>query len=234
MTAWMWVLMLKAIVFDLDNTLVNFWAFKKEASREAAKAMVGAGLPMSAERAEALIFNIYKTRGVEYQQTFSEVVKPFAFAKPMFEKIRDAGVVAYLRKKGEVLKPYPGIIETLAELKKTHKLAVLTDAPREQAHQRLVFTGLGEYFEQVGTFHDTNVMKPGAEPFLSICRKLGVEPAQALMVGDNPARDMKGAHDVGMKTCLARYDPYFESDGPKADFEIDKPGELLEVVRLIG
>lgn len=226
--------MLKAIIFDLDNTLVNFWAFKKEASHEAAKAMVGAGLPMSAERAETLIFNIYKTHGVEYQQTFSDVIKPFGFDKPKFEKIRDAGIVAYLRKKGAVLKPYPGVVETLAELKKTYRLAVLTDAPREQAHQRLAFTGLGEYFDEVGTFHDTSVMKPGAEPFLHICKKLGVEPAHALMVGDNPGRDMKGARDVCMKTCLAKYDPYFENEGPKSDFEIEKPGELLEVVKRIG
>lgn len=225
--------MLKAVIFDLDNTLVNFWAFKKEASAEAAHAMVGAGLPMSAERAEALIFNIYKTHGVEYQMVFTDVIKPFKFDKGMFERIRDAGIVAYLRKKEQVLRPYDGIIPTLAELKKSYRLAVLTDAPREQAHQRLAFTGLGEYFDAVGTFHDTSVMKPGAEPFLHICRKLGVEPAEALMVGDNPARDMKGARDVGMKTCLAKYDPYFEKEGPKADFEIDKPGELLEVVRLL-
>ncbi len=226
--------MLQAVVFDLDNTLVNFWAFKKEASREAAKAMVAAGLPMSAERAEALIFNIYKTHGVEYQQTFSDVIKPFGFEKPVFEKIRDAGIVAYLRKKGAVLKPYDGVVETLAELKKTYRLAVLTDAPREQAHQRLAFTGLAEYFDEVGTFHDTNVMKPGAEPFLSICKKLKVEPAHALMVGDNPARDMKGARDVGMKTCLAKYDPYFENEGPRSDFEIEKPADLLEVVKKIA
>ncbi len=226
--------MLKAIVFDLDNTLVNFWVFKKEASAEAAKAMVGAGLPMSAERAEALIFNIYKTHGVEYQQTFSEVIKPFGFEKHLFERIRDAGIVAYLRKKEQVLKPYQGIVETLAELKKEYKLAVLTDAPREQAHKRLEFTGLQDYFDEVGTFHDTSVMKPGAEPFLHICKKLGIQPAECLMVGDNPARDMKGARDVGMKTCLAKYDPYFENEGPKSDFEIDRPGELLEVVKKLS
>ncbi len=227
------LLMLKAIIFDLDNTLVNFWQFKKEASREAARAMVAAGLTMSPERAETLIFNIYKTHGVEYQLTFSELIKPFGFPKLEFEKIRDAGVVAYLRKKEQVLKPYPGMSETLAELRKTYLLGVLTDAPREQAKQRLAFTGLSEYFGAVGTFHDTNVMKPGAEPFLAICKKMDVQAGEVLMVGDNPARDMAGAKAVGMKTCLAKYDPYFENEGPKADFEIDKPLELLEIIKKI-
>ncbi|VVB57356.1 Glyceraldehyde 3-phosphate phosphatase [uncultured archaeon] len=226
--------MLKSIIFDLDNTLVNFWQFKQESAREASAAMVAAGLPMTEQGAYNLIFKIYEQKGVEYQLVFTDMIKPFNFPKAQFEKIRDAGIVAYLRKKGQVLKPYPGIPETLAELKKSYSLAVLTDAAREQAHQRLNFTGLAEYFEQVGTFHDTNIYKPGTEPFLSICKKLNVQPSECLMVGDNPGRDMKGAQAVGMKTCLAKYDPYFESAGPHPDFSIEQPADLLEVVRRIG
>ncbi len=226
--------MLKAVIFDLDNTLVNFWQFKQESAREASAAMVQAGLPMSAESAYNLIFKIYKERGVEYQLVFTDMIQPFHFPKAKFEKIRDAGIVAYLRKKGQVLRPYAGIPETLAELKKSYRLGILTDAAREQAHQRLNFTGLQEYFDAVGTLHDTNIYKPGIEPFLHICQKLQVQPAEALMVGDNPGRDMKGARAVGMKTCLAKYDPYFDNDGPAPDFEIEKPQQLLEVVKRIG
>ena len=226
--------MLKAIIFDLDNTLVNFWQFKQESAREAAKAMIAAGLEMKEESIYNIIFKIYQERGVEYQLVFTDLLKPFDFPKPKSERIRDAAIVAYLRKKEQVLRPYPGITETLATLKLTYKLAVLTDAGREQASKRLAFTGLAEYFEAVGTLHDTNIYKPGAEPFLSICQKLGVQSSECLMVGDNPGRDMKGAHAVGMKTCLAKYDPYFEKEGPNPDFEIDKPEKLLEIVKRIG
>ena len=226
--------MLKAVIFDLDNTLVNFWKFKQESAREAAKAMISAGLEMKEESIYHLIFKIYQERGVEYQFVFTDLLKPFAFEKVKFERIRDAAIVAYLRKKGQVLRPYPGIIETLTALKSSYRLAVLTDAARDQAHSRLNFTGLSEYFEAVGTLHDTNVYKPGVEPFLAICKKLGVEPSECLMVGDNPARDMAGAHAVGMKTCLAKYDPYFEKAGPLPDYEIDKPEKLLEIVKRIG
>jgi putative hydrolase of the HAD superfamily len=222
--------MLKAIIFDLDNTLVNFWQFKQESAREASLAMVAAGLPMSAQNAYNLIFKIYKEQGVEYQFVFTDLLKPFNFPRHKFEKIRDAAIVAYLRTKERVLKPYPKIPQILAELKKSYLLAVLTDAPREQAHKRLAFTGLQEFFDAIGTFHDTNVYKPGIEPFLSICKKLGVKPSECLMVGDNPARDMKGAHAVGMLTCLAKYDPYFESEGPSADFTIETPSQLLQIV----
>jgi len=226
-------IMLKAVIFDLDNTLVNFWEFKQESSKEAAKAMVGAGLEMSAGACERLIFKIYETHGIDYQLTFTELLKPFKFEKDKFEKIRNAGITAYLRKKGEILRPYGGMEATLHELKKDYSLAVLTDAPREQAHSRLAFTGLQNYFSQVGTFHDTNIYKPGVEPFLHICKKLEVKAEECLMVGDNLSRDIRGAKLVGMHTCFAKYGQVFGDDGTKAEFEIDKPVQLLEVVKKI-
>ncbi len=222
--------MLQAILFDLDNTLVNFWAFKQASAKEASRAMVEAGLPMTPERCYNLIFSIYKSHGVEYQQTFTELLKPFEFEKPVMLRIRDAGISAYLRSKSQVLKPYDGVPEMLAALQPKYKLGVLTDAPRTQAHQRLAFTGLQEYFSAVGTFHDTNAMKPDAAPFLHICEKLKVEPKHVLMVGDNPARDIKGAHLLGMKTCLAKYDQWYENEGPTPDFIIHQPLELLDLV----
>jgi len=225
--------MLKAIIFDLDNTLVNFWEFKQESAKEAAKAMVKAGLEMSPEACEKLIFKIYELHGIEYQLTFSELLKPFKFKKEKFEKIRNAGISAYLRAKGRTLKPYEGVEGMLFELKKDYLMAVLTDAPREQAQQRLEFVNLGQYFHAVGTFHDTNIYKPGVEPFLHILEKLSVKAGEALMVGDNPSRDIRGAKSAGMKTCFARYGHCFGDDGTKADFEIGKPVELLEVVRKI-
>ncbi len=225
--------MLRAIIFDLDNTLVNFWEFKQVSAKEAARAMADAGLEMAPDRAEKLIFSIYEQYGIEYQLTFSELLKPFGFKKDKFEKIRNAAITAYLRSKSKVLRPYEGVPAMLAGLGKDRPLAVLTDAPRTQAHQRLEFTGLQAYFCQVGTFHDTSIYKPGAEPFLHICKKLGIEPSEALMVGDNPRRDIGGAKKVGMRTCLAKYGQVFEGDGTIADYEIRKPEELLELVKRI-
>ncbi|MFH1306154.1 MAG: HAD family hydrolase [Candidatus Micrarchaeota archaeon] len=222
--------MLKAIIFDLDNTLVNFWEFKKESAKEAAKAMVNAGLEMDGERVEKLIFNIYEIYGIEYQMTFTELLKPFKFEKGKFERMRNAAITAYLRKKGEILKPYEGVEEMLGKLKGKYKLAVLTDAPKGNAYKRLEFSGLEKYFEKVGTFHDTNIYKPGVEPFLHILGELGVKAEEALMVGDNPGRDIKGARNAGMKTVFAKYGHVFGDDGTKADYEINKPRELIEFV----
>lgn len=229
--------MLKAILFDLDNTLVNFWKFKKDSANAAARAMVEAGLPISQKDCYDRIFLIYKKHGVEYQLTFTELLAPLELRPLLKAKIRDAGVAAYKQCKKDMLKPYPGMPETLTALKNDFglRLGVLTDAPRAQAHARLDFTGLQNHFEAVGTFHDTHALKPAAAPFLHICQKMNVEPSDVMMVGDNPARDIAGAHSLGMKTCLAKYDPYLGNTGPAPDFSIDEPKELLDIVgKLLG
>ena len=46
--------------------------------------------------------------------------------------------------------------------------------------------------------------KPDKHPFIRICGLLKVAPASCLYVGDNPAVDVAGAEQIGMKTILIR------------------------------
>jgi putative hydrolase of the HAD superfamily len=225
--------MVKAVIFDLDNTLVNFWEFKTLSSANASKAMIEAGLEMSEESAKKLIFKIYETYGFEYQLTFTQMLKPLKLEKKKFERIRNCAISAYLRTKEQMLRPYVGVEDMLENLSKDYKLAILTDAPREQAHQRLEFCKLKNYFSAIGTFHDTNIYKPGVEPFRKILTQLEVEPKQAIMIGDNPSRDIRGATLAGMRTCFAKYGHNFGDDGTKAEFEVKNPTDIIDIVRKI-
>jgi ribonucleotide monophosphatase NagD (HAD superfamily) len=48
------------------------------------------------------------------------------------------------------------------------------------------------------------VGKPSTEIYRSACRLLGVAPAEAMMVGDDPESDLAPAAGIGMRTCLVR------------------------------
>jgi HAD superfamily hydrolase (TIGR01458 family) len=48
------------------------------------------------------------------------------------------------------------------------------------------------------------VGKPSTEIYRSACRLLGVDPAEAMMVGDDPESDLAPAAAIGMRTCLVR------------------------------
>jgi len=221
---------LKSILFDLDNTLIDFLTFKKETAKAAAKAMVAQGLPMSETEAYGKIFSTYDEKGIEYQKTFFEVLRPLNLDINQAEKIQQAAIIAYQKKKYEILRPYPMVKPTLRKLKeKSLKLGVVSDAPRNKAWQRLVLSGLENEFDFVITHSDTQEFKPHPSPFTLALKKLGVLPNEVLFVGDNPARDIKGARAVGMKTCLARYGQVFK-EKEDADYEIEKFEDLLRLV----
>lgn len=221
---------LAALAFDLDNTLINFMLFKRKTAAAAASAMVEQGLPLSKEEAEERIFEIYSKKGIEYQKTFYDLISPFHLPLNKAERIQQAGILAYLKTKFAVLHPYPDVPQTLHELRFKYKLAVVTDAPRNKAWQRLLLTNLAGYFDTVITFHDTNAHKPSQEPFQKLVSALALEPKQILFTGDNAARDIKGAKEAGMRTCLAKYGAIIGFDSSvQPDFEIERFSDLLGI-----
>jgi HAD superfamily hydrolase (TIGR01662 family) len=133
-----------------------------------------------------------------------------------------------LKQKYHYLKPYPGVIDTLHELKQQgFKLGVLSDGVRVKAWMRLNGAGLDSYFDAVVTYEDTGKRKPAKEPFLRICDELEVRPEECLMLGDWPERDVQGGRLAGMKTCLAKYGQMHET---KADYQIETFSKLLTIV----
>ena len=223
--------MLKAVLFDLDNTLLDFLTFKIETAKAAAKAMVREGLPMDETEAYGKIFSVYDEKGIEYQKTFHDVIKPLGLEINDAERIQQAAIVAYLKRKFEVMRPYPMVRPTLMALRgKGLKLGIVTDAPRNKAWQRLVITGLERDFDIVVTLDDTAMKKPHPSPFFMALEKLGLLPQACLFVGDNPEKDIQGAKEIGMRTCLARYGAWNKKAEPKAEFEISRFDELQGLV----
>ncbi len=222
--------MFKAVLFDLDNTLLDFLTFKKETAKAAAKAMIKQGLPTTEIEAYGKIFSVYDQKGIEYQKTFYEVVNQYNLELNIAERIQQAGILAYLQTKFNVLKPYPMVKPTLRKLRENGvKLAIVSDAPRNKAWQRLILTNLENEFDFVVTHSDTMEFKPHPSPFTLALKKLAVLPDAVLFVGDNPSRDIKGAKAVGMRTCLAKYGQTFRED-TKSDYEIDRFEDLLKVI----
>ena len=65
---------IKAIIFDLDNTLVDFMKMKEVAIDAAVDAMIDAGLPMKKEVAKSKIFEVYDAKGIEFKRVYTEPV----------------------------------------------------------------------------------------------------------------------------------------------------------------
>jgi putative hydrolase of the HAD superfamily len=222
--------MISAVIFDLDNTLVDFMAMKRQAVEAAIHAMRDAGLKLPAKEIRKRIDTIYQQRGIEFQSVFDELLYN-EFSKIDY-KILSAGVIAYRRAREAALVPYPHVYLTLMELIKMHiKLAVVSDAPAKEAWLRLCYLNLHHMFDVVVTFEDTGERKPNPGPFRKALDRLKVKAAEALMVGDWAERDVVGAAQVGMKTIFARYGDTFETKVSHADYDIDDVAQVIDIVR---
>ncbi len=222
--------MIKAIIFDLDNTLTDFIKMKRLSVEAAASAMIDAGLDMKAERIMRKLFKLYDQLGWEHQTIFQKFLQEET--KTIDYRILAYAINAYRRVRVGFLEPYPHVIATLQKLKeKGITLAIVSDAPKIQAWMRLSAMKIDYFFDTVVTFDDTKQKKPSPKPFEVALKKLRLPPEDCLMVGDMPERDIMGAKKMGMQTCFAKYGHRKGKKIVKADYELNDILDLLKIVK---
>jgi len=221
---------MKAILFDLDNTLIDFIRMKRQSCDAAVSAMISSGLKTGKAEAERLLFELYDRYGIEYNLIFQELLK--RIGRKVDYRILANGIVAYRKAQAGLVTPYPNVVKTLLRLKERGlKLAIVTDAPRLKAWLRLVEMRLDDFFDEVICFEDTGEHKPSAKPFMLALKRLHIKPHDAMFVGDWPERDVKGARALGIRTIFAEYG-YTKKTKPriKADHTIKSFEEILEYI----
>jgi putative hydrolase of the HAD superfamily len=221
--------MIKAVIFDLDNTLTDFMRMKENAVDAAVDAMIDAGLRYRPEEIKRKVYEVYEREGIEFQKVFDHAL--VEMLGEMDFKIHAAGIVGYRRAKEASLVLYPHVKVTLMDLmKRGIRLGVVSDAPRQEAWLRLCYLQLHHMFDFVTTFDDTQERKPSPKPFMRALDYFQLEPPQAIMVGDWPERDITGAGNLGMITVFARYGDTKGLKESGADYEIDDVFELVDIV----
>ena len=221
--------MIRAVVFDLDNTLVDFMRMKRNSVEAGVAAMIDAGLTDAKEDIDRTIKGIYDEQGIEYQHVFNSMLQKLIGAVDY--KILASGIIAYRRAREATLVPYPHVHSTLFTLARMGlKLGVVSDAPPLEAWLRLCALNLQHIFDAVVTFQDTGVRKPDPAPFRSVLSQLAVAPGEAIMVGDWEERDIVGATNVGMITAFARYGDTFATPRTTAAHELFDIRELIDII----
>ena len=222
--------MIKAIIFDLDNTLLDFVKMKQFSVKAAITAMNEAGLEVDEKKAYEDIFDLYMERGWENQQVFDDYLNQTL--GEVSNKILAAGIVSYRRAREATLLVYPNVNKTLIQLIKMGiNLAVVSDAPSREAWMRLYYLNLHHVFDPVLTFDDTGVRKPSPKPFQMALDYLKIKPNEAIMIGDWPERDVVGAKEIGMKTIFARYGDTFGTVDSGADWDVNNVYEVVNIIK---
>jgi putative hydrolase of the HAD superfamily len=214
-----------AILFDLDNTLVDLVHAKKEACR-AIIHEAGRGDP-------EVLFSYF----LRENHSFEDPRNILDFLSDHGIQSRETGetcIRIYEEVKLRCTQAYPGVPELLEALRGQEiPLAIVTDANRKNAGNRMEKAGISRFFDCLVTPESTGTWKPSPEPFLHALKELGTPAAGTLAVGDSPRRDIAPARAIGLTTVYAVYGDRFagsRGEEPPAHYTIHRPLDLLDLI----
>lgn len=190
---------IKAVFFDVDDTLYDSTLQAETARKNAIKAMIGAGLSLSEEEAMKSLKRIVKKFGSNYPRHFNELLKETGHDDN--PHIIAAGLVAYHNTKLTYLVPFRDTVPTLLSLRdRKYRLGAITNGLAVKQWEKLIRLGVQHVFDVVIISEETGLEKPGPEIFRLALKKMGCKPGEAAMLGDRIDRDIAGANKAGMLT----------------------------------
>ncbi len=228
-------MMIKAVLFDIDNVLYNSSHQVEMARRAAVEAMIkAAGWAMTVEEGMARLEEIVRKYGSNFNKHYDMLVGD----RRDRHKIVASGVVAYHNTKRVYLKPYDDTLSTLTRLKNSgYKIGVITDGLAVKQWEKLVRLGLQDMFDTVVVSEEAGVEKPDTAIFEKACQELEVLPEECMYVGDRLDTDVLGSNKAGMASVRLLRGKYkdLKPQGlqERPDFEIKRMEELLEILKSV-
>ncbi len=127
---------------------------------------------------------------------------------------------------------FPDAVDTIKALRNLGlHVGIITDSDNDYIEAHLKALGIYNLFDTITTSEDAGFYKPHPRPFQLALEKAGVEPEDALYVGDNPAKDCVGARNIGMTSVLFDPEASKRELWKNCDFVISNLSEVVDIVK---
>lgn len=201
------------LIFDTDGTIV---ASLRAVHESIKRTFAANGWPFTMSQADIVAYF-----GTAAGELYRAITPPDGGLG--WEQVRDAVIGRHEAAFREFGRLYPGVPETLAELRRRgYKLALYSNAGI--AYFKIVTSvfGLGAYFDHLECIEENSLPKP--QLVRKIADKFGLDAA---VVGDRRS-DIEAARANGTLAVGARYS-YGGAEPEQADIAVDSFGQLLDV-----
>lgn len=199
---------IRAVVFDLDDTLVDHSGAARAGFRAWFPTLGAAPLPL--EEAEALWFAL---EWRDYQRYLAGELTHTGMRRSRLGEFRralglevpaehelDLAYADYLAAYTRAWRPYDDAVATLTRVRAAGlATAVLTNGDQVQQEAKLRATGLLPLCGWVFASSALGVAKPSAGAYDAVATALGLSPGELMMVGDHPVNDVSGAREAGWR-----------------------------------
>lgn len=220
---------IKAVIFDLDDTLFDCSDLSSVNSRRrAAKVIADSGFPLREEEIVQIMKSIQE--GSPRVDVFEELLNIFSGYKDSI----DAGREEYNSDVVENIHVFDGVKDTLAKLKKNHKLILITTGVYSRQEKKIKLLGIENYFDLI-IINDTEKGLTKDECFEDVLNKYNYKPEEVMSVGDRIQSEIKTANRLGM-ISVRMLRGRFKTLKPKSDlevpdYEIEKIDQILDIVK---
>ena len=231
------------VLFDLDDTLHDDTAAYRAAARTVADTIAqehgidAQALAEGYERAAMAFWSALSADhltlaiGDQRERMWREALGAVGLDDPALAAQCADG---YVHARAEVLELSPGALDVLTALRdRGCKLGLVTNGFAATHHDKIDRLGLRERMDAFFIADEVGMIKPNPELYRHACRVLGSEPPRTAMVGDRYARDVLGAHEVGLFTVLVDVHAIpIPPGGPLPDAVVASITEVLGVLPL--
>ena len=225
--------MIKAVLIDIDNTLLDFHKCSKEAMCLAADDFgisfpenyfeifteINNGLWEKIEKGELTRQGLFKVRW----NLIFEAMEISGDGPAFDERFRD-----YIKKSAI---PVEGATELLEYLNDKYFVCVASNSAYEQQKARLGKAGMLPYIKEIFTSEEIGSAKPSKE-FFEACKKelSEFEKDEIMMIGDSITADIEGSKKFGFKTCWFNFAKKPGAVCDSADFIVDELAEIKSIL----
>lgn len=224
----------KWLLFDLDNTLIDFkntshrslvasfkeydLAFDEEAYHTYLTVNKGIWEAFEQKKIDAVTL-----RRKRFSETFQALnikgVDPAQFNK------------SYMQNLVSFSYAYEGVVDLLTDLKNQYTLSIITNGLKEAQRPRLNITGIVHFFDSIIVSDEIGIAKPdkGFFDYSLATINHSFNPEEIIVIGDNLGSDILGAHNAGLPSCWISHGKENKTS-LKPDIVVDNVLELRDIL----
>lgn len=246
---------IRAVVFDLDDTLCAYWESSKRALRQSFAELAPEGL--TAEELYSSWAETFRPFSKQLKTTPWYATYLLKGEPTRTEQMRQAlerhGIIdlllaeelskRYHTLRDVYLELFPESLEVLEKVGAHYPLGLITNGPADIQREEIARCGIERYFKAILVEGEMGYGKPDQRVFRLAESKLGCKPHEILMIGNSYSSDIRPAVEAGWQTVwilrptdlppsaaheLPEEKP---ADGPEPDRRV---GDLREILPILG
>jgi len=226
----------RAILCDLDNTLFH-WDPCDERGRLAAHAALKQAADVSFDEFMVLHHTVrqeLKHRLTGQGSNHNRILFFSAMVDRLLNQPRPALVLTMYQRYWQAffatMKPHADAHRVLSQLKRNHKIAMVSNHVAQPQLDKVVRLGFEPYFAAIVVSEDAGFEKPDPRIFHTALAKLGVDAKETVMIGDHTKGDIEGANRAGLKTIYMAEFTNGEPAPACADHVVHRLADVLAIL----